>query len=326
MPLEPVLDIFMICISRRKKKKDTSFRELLKLKLNATDISDTELFNLFINRFVRELDIDECYKIEGSKKVLTIKPQSKDGDKILFDPMFKPEPTKFLFSGIIHGGKFGEKTHMIPVGDKNEQKEVPANIALTKEFFFLIHLPMDGSKGILMVQSYAGISYKDHLEDYLNKKILSNENYCITKYHSIYLNSIKDLVKNSSHTKALTYFRKSELSEYSGDNKENIILGKFKLSISLQPLKDEICNFDDYDNAFKELTKNEKSENWDKKVTIQDLLGKDRKYFLDNEDSLRPRISLRDEIDVKDDGSFDVNLLYLYCMKIMPEALHITNK
>ena len=37
--------------------------------------------------------------------------------------------------------------------------------------------------------------------------------------------------------------------------------------------------------------------------------------FLDNADSLKPRISLSSEIKVNDDGTFESNDLYLYCKK-----------
>ena len=47
MPLDPVLDIYNIRISRRKNKKESCFRELLQLKFNREEsVRDEELFTL----------------------------------------------------------------------------------------------------------------------------------------------------------------------------------------------------------------------------------------------------------------------------------------
>lgn len=44
MPLDPVLDIYNIRISRRKNKKESCFRELLQLKFNREEsVRDEEL-------------------------------------------------------------------------------------------------------------------------------------------------------------------------------------------------------------------------------------------------------------------------------------------
>ena len=81
MPLDPVLDIYNIRISRRKNKKESCFRELLQLKFNREEsVRDEELFTLFTNKFIYNLDTEDCYQIEGSKKVLTIKPCDTEGN------------------------------------------------------------------------------------------------------------------------------------------------------------------------------------------------------------------------------------------------------
>ena len=70
MPLDPVLDIYNIRISRRKNKKESCFRELLQLKFNREEsVRDEELFTLFTNKFIYNLDTEDCYQIEGSKTV-----------------------------------------------------------------------------------------------------------------------------------------------------------------------------------------------------------------------------------------------------------------
>lgn len=86
MPLDPVLDIYNIRISRRKNKKESCFRELLQLKFNREEsVRDEELFTLFTNKFIYNLDTEDCYQIEGSKKVLTIKPCDTEGNIKKFD-------------------------------------------------------------------------------------------------------------------------------------------------------------------------------------------------------------------------------------------------
>lgn len=328
MAVEPVVEIFCISVKRKKNKCESCFRDLLKKKFNVLNISDEELFKKFIEKFIYGLnEIDGCYQIEGTKKILTIKPQDSDGNGYVFDPRFKLESKPFFFAGMIHGGKYGEKRFTIPIENKNQQRELPNNIALTREFFFMIHLPMNSNKGILIVQSYTDSSYHSHLTYYLNKEVLSNIEYCKTRYDSIFLESLRESIKNRSYTKSLTYYKKSELGSRIGNNDEQITLGRFKVIVSIKPIEDEICSIEDYDAAFSELASTQSLNNWDKKVTINDLTsGKNRSYFLDNDNSLKPKILLSDFISVGEDGTFNINDIYLYSKeKILPEALQIIN-
>lgn len=327
MASEPVLDIFCISIKRRKNRSESCFRDLLNKRFNVSNISDEDLFKKFIETFISGLnDIDGCYKIKETKKILTIKPQDNKGNKYQFDPRFKMEINNFLFSGVIHGGKYGEKRFTIPIENKNEQKELPKNIALTREFFFMIYLPMDSNRGILIIQSHSDTSYHNHLIYYLNNELLSSAEYFNTKYNPIYLKSIIDDIKNRSYTKSLTYYKKSELGSRVGNNEEQTILGQFKITINIQPIEDKIFSFDDFDNAFSKLTENQKLDNWEKKATINDTSsGKKRSYFLNKENSLRPRILLSDFIKINEDGTFSTDDVYLYCKKIIPEATQIIN-
>lgn len=327
MASEPVLDIFCISVKRKKNRPESCFRDLFKKKFNVLNVSDEELFKKFIGNFISGLnDIDGCYKIEGTKKILTIKPQDNNGYEYQFDPRFKPDLNNFLFSGVIHGGKYREKRFTIPIENKNEQRELPNNIALTREFFFMLHLPMNSNRGILIVQSYTGSSYHSHLTYYLSKELLSNVEYCNTRYDSIYLKSIRDSIKERSYTKSLTYYKKTELGSRVGNNDEQMILGRFKVTVNIQPIEDEICSLDDFDNAFKELAENETLDNWEKKATINDIeSGKNRSYFLSNENSLKPKILLSDFITVSNEGDFSVNEVYLYCKEIIPEVIQMIN-
>lgn len=329
MASEPVIDIFCISVKRRKNKSESCFRDLLKKKFNVLNISNEDLFKRFIEKFIYGLnEIDGCYPIEGTKKILTIRPQDSNGNEYEFDPRFKPEPRTFFFSGMIHGGKYGEKRFIVPIENKNQQRELPGNIALTREFFFMIHLPMDSNKGILIVQSYTDSSYHSHLTYYLNREILSNIEYFNTRYDSIILESLRNSIKERSYTKSLTYYKKSELGSRIGDNNEQIILGRFKVTVSIKPIEDEYCSLDDYDAAFYELASNQSLDNWGKKATINDRQsGKNRSYFLDNDNSLKPRIVLSDFIPVHEDGTFNVDDIYLYSRyNIIPEAIQIINQ
>lgn len=98
MASEPVLDIFCISVKRKKNRPESCFRDLFKKKFNVLNVSDEELFKKFIGNFISGLnDIDGCYKIEGTKKILTIKPQDNNGYEYQFDPRFKPDLNNFLF-------------------------------------------------------------------------------------------------------------------------------------------------------------------------------------------------------------------------------------
>lgn len=312
----------------KKNKQESCFRDLLKRKFNDINISDEDLFKKFIEHFIFGLnEIDNCYQIDKTKKVLTIKPQGGDDSRNKFDPRFKLELKEYFFSGMIHGGKYGEKRFTIPIDKKNEQKELPNNIALTREFFFMIHLPMDSNRGILMIQSFAGSSYHPHLTYYLSKELLSGIEYFNTRYDPIYLKSIRDSIKSRSYTKALTYYKKTELGSRIGNNDEQITLGRFKVTVSIQPIEDEICSLEDFDKAFNELAENQILDNWEKKATINDTeSGKNRNYFLNNDNTLKPKILLSDHIDIKEDGTFDIDNIYKYCKKIIPEAIEIINQ
>lgn len=323
MASEPILDIYCISVKRRRRRDESCFRDLLKKKFNVQSISDKDLFKKFIGGFIDGLnDINGCYRVKDTKKILTIKPIDIEGNEYKFDPKFKIELDDFYFSGVIHGGKYGEKRFTIPIDNKNEQKELPNNIALTREFFFMIHLPMDSNIGILIIQSYTGTSYFPHLSCYLNKELLSSIEYCQTQYFPIYLDSIRNSIRDRSYTKSLTYYKKTELNSMVGDNNESLVLGRFKVTVNIQPIEDEICTLEDFDNAFKELAENQNVENWDKKATISDMeSGKKRSFFLNNDNSLKPRILLSDFIEVSEDGSFSIDDIYHYCKNILPEVM-----
>ena len=328
MPLDPVLDIYNIRISRRKNKKESCFRELLQLKFNREEsVRDEELFTLFTNKFIYNLDTEDCYQIEGSKKVLTIKPCDTEGNIKKFDPRFKPEVGQFTFSGILHAGKYGESTYATPVKNKNKQQIVPKDVALTKEFFFFITIPMNSHKGILMIQSYSGISYLEQLTNYLNKFFFSDSTYCITRYIPIHLDSLRDKIKNKISTKSITYLSKTEKSSSIGDNGEKIILGEYEISINIRPIRETANSIESIDEQFETIVQDKGNRPWYKKIWAKNNeTGQHCSYFLDNADSLKPRISLSSEIKVNDDGTFESNDLYLYCKKILPEIRNIIER
>ena len=65
---------------------------------------------------------------------------------------------------------------------------------------------------------------------------------------------------------------------------------------------------------------------WSRKVTIEDqVTKKPYSYFLDNEDSLKPRILLGNEINITSNGIFDIKEVYSYCIKILPEVKNKIN-
>ena len=328
MPLEPVLDIFNIRISRRKNKKNSCFRELLRLKFNKPEtFSDEELFTLFTQEFIYNFDTENCYQVKGSKKVLTIKPCDIDGNQKKFDPRFKPEINSFTFSGVLHAGKFGEKTYITPIKDKDKQEEIPEDVALTKELFFFITIPMDSHKGILMIQSYSGISYYEHLTNYLNSYFFSNAEYCITKYIPIYLDSLRDEIKNKISTKSITYLSKTEKSSTIGDNGEKIVLGEYEISINIRPIRETVNSIESIDEQFETIVQDKDSMPWYRRVSAKNNeTGKRCSYLLDKADSLKPRILLSSEINVNADGTFKSNDLYLYCNKILPEVKNIIER
>lgn len=81
------------------------------------------------------------------------------------------------------------------------------------------------------------------------------------------------------------------------------------------------------DEQFETIVQDKGNRPWYKKIWAKNNeTGQHCSYFLDNADSLKPRISLSSEIKVNDDGTFESNDLYLYCKKILPEIRNIIER
>ncbi|WP_293712993.1 hypothetical protein [uncultured Parabacteroides sp.] len=327
MALEPVLDIYCITVAKKGKDKSGScFKDLLLSTVIPEDETDQSIFKAFVESFIKKLDIDTCYQIDRSNKVITIKPCDKEGEIIKFSPEYNISIENFIFSGVLHGGSYGERNFTVPLENKNEQNKIPNNVALTKEFFFLIYLRPNSDKGILMVQSYTGVSYHEHLKSFLNKEFLFSKDYIMTKYIPTYLDSLKKDIFKREITKSVTYIQKSQLSEFAGDRTVKAEMDSFDITITIKPSKSYIKSIDEINDEFEKLVIKDKRNCWSRKVTIEDQgTKKPYSYFLDNEDSLKPRILLGNEINITSNGIFDIKEVYSYCIKILPEVKNKIN-
>lgn len=329
---EPVLDIYSITISRRKKeeKSKSCFYDLFKESFNNLG-TEVELFKKFSNKFLSELEKETCYNVRGSaNKVLTIKPTDIEGDRIELDPNINICVQSHRFACVLHGGAYNSGIHTTPVENRKEMQLVDTSTALTNEFFVYIVCPPKSNKGILMIQSYSGNYYRDHVTTYLTDKILFAENYMKVQFMPVFLDSLKSRIKSHSVTQSITYDNGEKIDDTVGDDDVSKIFKNFDISVNIKARGDSRLGskLENLQDALAAIIPSKTiSFLQRKKVVVCDTeTNKQHSYFLDNADSMKPKIQLRNVISVDDNNKFSYSDLLGYCDEIKSEVLDILRR
>lgn len=204
----PKLEVFTITL--KPKSNDLSlfsFKPFLNNLLMTKQIIEEDeedeniLFLDFFKYFVSLYEKGEYIKNEKDKKAMTAFNVNVEHDNC--DLLVHSE--RHIIEGKLYGGKYGLLRTRSKVNNKVDKDSVDKDDVIADQFYFLIHLPMNSHKGVLMVQSYTSESITALLKLTI-KSIFSNiPDYLIPSILPFYPQMFQDQFKNGGIIKKYAF-------------------------------------------------------------------------------------------------------------------------
>ncbi|VDH16152.1 Uncharacterised protein [Algoriella xinjiangensis] len=160
----PILEIYKVRISHRKRKTIKSFQNVFEEKFS----QENSEFKDFIKEFVQHFEKKDEYVINNfEQKGFTIATEDEN-HKIRFDNK------NHIIHGVISGGKYGKKRKKGTLGDISKSEVINYNDLILDDFYFLFYAPYGKSTGILLIQKYTTENitnlFKEHISKFFHIK------------------------------------------------------------------------------------------------------------------------------------------------------------
>ena len=134
MAHEPKLSAFIIKLNTIGRNVEKTNRNLFRHKIGNTheELDDSFIFLEVCSKFIFDLDTNEMYSDETTKKSMTANQMNIENDDVDTNIRFHSE--SFIIEGIVEGGSYGKKRRKTSTTDKREKSEVSERDAITDDF------------------------------------------------------------------------------------------------------------------------------------------------------------------------------------------------
>lgn len=314
------LSIYKVKIKPINNSVEGTFRNLFKLLTNNIgEVQDGFLILEIFKRFISTIDTDQMYSDENSLKSMTA--YQADIEQQHVNANLRIHTASYIIEGVVEGGKYGKIRKKTSITNKANRVEVSPTDAITDSFFFLIHMPPESDKAVLMIQSYSDDNINSVMKKFW-KDFFTLPNYfnSPTFYKFIPPGIIQDF-KNGATISSLTYSTEIP-SNTLLDNPINININHFKVTIKIEPV-DEGFTYDEFnqiigpieDVAFKEQRL---SGFLRKKGSLMANQGnKTSPFTIGNDFEIKPIILLSRYIDFTGHQPNDFNSIKEYCINLL---------
>lgn len=156
MSHEPKLTVFTIRLKPVKKNVENSNRFLFKNLIgetNSSELEDSYIYTELFRKFIHSLDTPEMYSEPNSKKCMTANQVDIEDPDV--NPNILIHSEKGIIEGKVEGGTYGKKRKKTSTIDKSNKDNVNEGDAITDDFYFLLYMPLQSNKIVLMLQSYS---------------------------------------------------------------------------------------------------------------------------------------------------------------------------
>jgi hypothetical protein len=237
---KPKLEVFKINV--RKKQDDTSatFRDLFRSIAPApvgtknNPIKPEDILKSYREKFVNYFDT-EGFFTDKTKNTAFSLPKNAEGT-----PVAILHSTKQVIDGVLKGGKFNVSREVSEVKNKANSTPVGEDKVVTDTYYYLIHTPLNGSSGLLMLQTYSEGSIKADFIKHL-KTFFGKEGIYKVDVESFFPNDFKETFIKGSYVKSINMHTNTlipvDLNETSVEVARNFMLKIELIDKDENPLK-----------------------------------------------------------------------------------------
>lgn len=323
MAHEPKLTAYVLQLKPRTNHVENSNRNLFKNKIGEAtndDLTDSYIFTEIFSHLINRLDTDEMYTDSQSKKCMTAYQTDIEDENV--NPNIVVHSQNFIIEGKIEGGAYGKKRNKTETSNKNNKSEVSENDAITDDFYFLLHSPLNSNKSVLLVQSYSDDSIdsvvKKFFINFFSHPLLFSQ-ASLKKY--IPRRIIEDF-KTGATVSSLTYSTQVPSQTLLGStvrmNNES-----FKITVKIEPIEENI-SYEEFGLAVRSIDEMNVSDiplrdfNNRKGNLSDSSTGKTTPFELSSSFDIKPNIILSKYISIEHNES-DFERIKDFCLEILEE-------
>lgn len=321
MSFNPKLEVFTIGLKPIRDQRD-SFRALLERKFPLSrDKSDKHLLKKLLELFIRKIDSDRFITSTRKKKAIGAY-GARNANRENPSPI-KLKSREGVIQGVIEGGKFGKVRTKSDTLRKNEKEDLTVNNVILDKFYFMLHVPVGESNGVLILQSYTSDSISDIFTDFLAKLFSLSGAFAKAEIHRYFPNRFKDAFREESNVSEFSF--DSELS-VKGFESETEFTENFQIRI-IAKSKNGIARdlFPSIMNALGGRKFDDKFlvDFGRKKGKLKNEITKKESSFVVDEDTfdIRPTIYLEEYINVEETGLPNFDELEEFCAELLSDII-----
>ena len=324
MAYDPKLTVYTITIKPTKRNIQNSNRWLFRNiidEANNNELEDSYIITEVFGKFIRALDTPEMFSDGKSKKCITAnQPDIEDRD---VSPNITFSSENRIIQGVIEGGNYGRRKNKTNTLNKVEKSDVNERDAITENFYFMIYMPLESNKMILMIQSYTS----DGIDSVMN---IFWENF-FSVQHQFYKPIIKRFVPRSiiedfktNSTVSSLQFSTEIPGETLLESTSTETTRSFKITVQITPT-DEDLTLAEYENTVQPLqetffTRLMKLGHFTKKkgVLKDTTTNRTSPFDLGSSFEIQPSILLSKYITINQDES-DFERIKDYCSTLLED-------
>lgn len=299
MALNPKLNIYVVSLNPKDKKKSPTYREFFKAKYHlGMFVEDKVLLDKFFEEFLNKVGKSKFRKDKKSKKVIGVSEFNPDNNKASINVMHK----RNLIEGLIDGGQYGVLRAYADVDNKIEKTNLGINKAVLDKFYICFCTPLNSAYGFLFVQSYTEATIQEPIAAFITDLLRCEDYYYNVRIEPYVPKKFVEKFKKSAKVRLFTYRSKIGLSNIMRE-KQHLFKGQsFDVEIRISPLDEEILPGSDMALAVRNELAQKQFDGVnlhdydDQKVYIEQGDGHKAHYDVKKDlETIRPTIYLTDE-------------------------------
>jgi hypothetical protein len=317
---DPRLTVYIITI-KPFKNVESSNRNLLKHIINdfSEGLKDSYILMEFFKKIVNTLDQQKMYSDEKIGKSMTAIQLDLEDENV--NPDLRIHTDKHVIEGELEGGKFGRIRNRRSTSNKKDNSPVKKEDAITDKFYFLLYVPLEHNKLVLMVHSYSDESIDGIIRHFFQNLFKKEKVFNAPKIDRYVPPSIIQDFKNSAAVSGLS-FSTEVPSKTLLEKSVKAVNKHYKVEVKITPI-DQPLSMDEFDNAKSPLQNTSVGglilANFRRRVGIlQDSkTNKTSPFALDSSFDIKPVIPLSKYLTFGTDDEKNFKLIKDYCFKLL---------
>lgn len=324
MAYDPKLTVYTITIKPTNVRIQNSNRWLFRNiigEANDNDLEDSYIITEVFGRFIRALDTPEMFSDNKSKKCITANQPNIENENVSPNITFSSE--NCIIQGVIEGGSYGRRKNKTNTLNKTEKSDVSERDAITEDFYFMLYMPLESNKMILMVQSYTSDSIDSVMNKFWGNFFSVQSTFYKPQIKRFVPHSIVEDFRTNS-TVSSFQFSTEMLGETLLENTSTETTRNFKITVQVTPTEEDLT-LAEYENTVQPLqetlfTRLMKLGQFTKKkgVLKDNVTNLTSQFDLGSTFEIQPSIILSKYITINQDES-DFERIRNYCTSLLED-------